>query len=68
MEIFNTVIDLLKQGVMIGGGLWTLWGAVVLGGALKDHNGPGMQTGIWQMVGGMIIIGAAGLFGSIVTT
>lgn len=65
MEIFNTVIDLLKQGVMIGGGLWTLWGAVVLGGALKDHNGPGMQTGIWQMVGGMIIIGAAGLFGSI---
>lgn len=65
MEIFNTVIDLLKQGVTIGGGLWTVWGAVVLGGALKDHNGPGMQTGIWQMVGGMIIIGAAALFGSI---
>lgn len=67
MDIFNTVIDLLTQGVMLGGGLWTVWGAVVLGGALKDHNGPGMQSGIWQIVGGMVILGAGAMFGSIAT-
>lgn len=62
---FDTVINLITKFVKIGGGLWTVWGAVVLGGALKDHNGPQMQSGIWQMVGGGVIIGAAALFGSI---
>lgn len=63
---FNTVINLISKFVLIGGGLWTVWGAVVLGGALKDHNGPQMQSGIWQMVGGAVIIGAAGLFKTII--
>ncbi|MGM0169747.1 hypothetical protein IGI39_004759 [Enterococcus sp. AZ135] len=65
MGTFNTVIGLLTQFVKIGGGLWLVWGAVVLGGALKDHNGPQMQSGIWQMAGGGLIIAAAALFGTI---
>lgn len=68
METLTTVISLLQQGVMIGGGLWVVWGAVVLGGALKDHNGPGMQSGIWQIVGGGVILAAGALFSTIIPT
>ena len=66
MGTFNTVISLLVKFGTIGGGLWLVWGAVVLGGALKDHNGPQMQAGIWQMAGGGLIIGAVQLFNTIV--
>lgn len=66
MEIFNSVISLLQQTVMIGGGLWMLWGVIVLAGALKDHNGPGMQSGIWQLVGGVLILSAGALFSLLV--
>lgn len=65
MGTFTTILGLLQKFVVIGGGLWTVWGAVVLGGALKDHNGPQMQSGIWQMVGGALIIAAGALFATI---
>ncbi|EOH86286.1 hypothetical protein UAU_05307 [Enterococcus pallens ATCC BAA-351] len=32
---------------------------------MKDHNGPQMQSGIWQIAGGGLILGAAALFSSI---
>ena len=32
---------------------------------LKDKNGPALQSGIWQVVGGALIISATSLFGSI---
>lgn len=65
MAVFNSVISLLTKFTIIGGGLYAVWGAVVLGGALKDHNGPQMQSGIWQIVGGALIAAAAGLFATI---
>lgn len=40
-------------------------GVVVLAGGLKDHNGPGIQSGVWQLVGGGMIVAAAQLFGQI---
>ncbi|EMF0474608.1 hypothetical protein IBQ12_000943, partial [Enterococcus hirae] len=45
-----------------GGGLWLIWGTVILAGALKDKNGPQLQQGIWQIVGGGLILVAAGWF------
>ncbi|HDL2739457.1 TPA: hypothetical protein PW192_002875, partial [Enterococcus faecium] len=58
--------DILSKYAIVGGGLYAVWGAVVLGGALKDHNGPQMQSGIWQIVGGALIVAAAALFKTIV--
>ena len=52
---------------IIGGGLWLVWGVVVLAGGLKDKNGPALQSGIWQIVGGGLIIAAAALFSSVVS-
>lgn len=67
MELLNTVLNLISKFAIIGGSLWLLWGVVVLAGGLKDKNGPQLQSGIWQIVGGGIIIAAAALFTSLAT-
>ena len=61
MEL-SSILSLLTQFATIGGGLWALWGVIVLAGALKDKNGPQLQAGVWQIVGGFLIIGAAQMF------
>lgn len=63
--MLTQVLELFSRFAVIGGGLWLAWGAIVAGGALKDHNGPQIQTGVWQIVGGGLIIAAA-LFQQIV--
>ncbi|WP_423059437.1 hypothetical protein [Brevibacterium linens] len=60
--MLNTILGLMTTAAQLGGGLWLLWGAVVLAGGLKDQNGPQTQSGIWQVVGGGVIIAAATLF------
>jgi hypothetical protein len=62
MDLLNQVLDLIVKFATIGGGLWLVWGVIVLAGGLKDHNGPSIQSGIWQTVGGGMIIVAAQLF------
>lgn len=59
------ILKLLVQFVTIGGGVWLVWGAVITGLALRDHQGPQIQSGIWQIVGGGLIIAAAQLFNGI---
>ena len=62
MDLLTSVLDLVTKFAITGGGLWLVWGAVVLAGGLKDKNGPALQSGIWQIVGGGLIIAAAALF------
>ena len=66
MDLLNQILDLFTTFAIIGGGLWLVWGASVTGGALKDQNGPQIQTGVWQIIGGGLIIAAAALFKVIV--
>ena len=67
MDLLNQVLTLVTKFAIIGGGLWQVWGVVVLAGGLKDKNGPALQSGIWQIVGGGLIIAAAALFSSVVS-
>lgn len=61
-QLLNQVFNLISKFTLVGGGMWLIWGTVMLAGALKDKNGPQLQTAIWQVVGGMLIIVAAGWF------
>lgn len=61
----STITNLMSQFATIGGALWALWGVIVLASGLKDKNGPQLQSGIWQIVGGGMIVAAAQLFNSI---
>ncbi|EMF0532450.1 hypothetical protein H5O61_001473 [Enterococcus hirae] len=60
--LLEKVFSLVSNFTLVGGGLWLLWGTVILAGALKDKNGPQLQQGIWQIVGGGLILVAAGWF------
>ncbi|MDO4259162.1 MAG: hypothetical protein Q4C87_06535 [Actinomycetaceae bacterium] len=58
-------IGLFTTFATVGGGLWAVWGVVTLAGGLKDHNGPQTQDGMWQLIGGAMIVAAAQLFSTI---
>lgn len=66
MDLLKQVLTLVQQFATIGGGLWLVWGVIVLAGGLKDKNGPALQSGIWQIVGGALIITAATIFATLV--
>ena len=61
-SLLKSVLDLFTTFAILGGGVWLVWGVIVLAGGLKDHNGPQIQTGVWQIIGGALIMTAAGLF------
>ncbi|WP_429960182.1 hypothetical protein [Enterococcus sp. AZ012] len=63
-DLLKNVFELISKFTMVGGGLWLIWGTVILAGALKDKNGPQLQQGIWQIVGGGLILVAAAWFGT----
>ena len=63
----STVLDYIRTFAVMGGGLLCLWGVITLGTNIKDHNGPGIQQAIWQIVGGALIIAAGILFSSIIS-
>jgi hypothetical protein len=63
--MLDTVLNLLTQFVTIGGGLWMVWGAITLGIAIRNKTGPEIQSGVWQIIGGGLIVGAAQLFRAI---
>ncbi|EOH94632.1 hypothetical protein ACTNBL_07335 [Enterococcus villorum] len=63
-NLLEKVFKLVSNFTLVGGGLWLIWGTVILAGALKDKNGPQLQQGIWQIVGGGLILVAAGWFGT----
>lgn len=63
--ILTQALDLFVKFASIGGGLWTVWGVITLAGGLRDHQGPQIQSGVWQAVGGGLIIAAATLFKNI---
>ena len=54
MEIITQIINLISNVV--------LFGVIQLAGGLKNHNGGDINSGLWQIAGGVLIILAAALF------
>lgn len=44
--LLQQVFTLVSRFTLVGGGLWLIWGTIILAGALKDKNGPQLQQGI----------------------
>lgn len=65
-NLLSQVLSLVQKFAIVGGGLWLIWGIIVLAGGLKDKNGPAMQSGLWQIVGGGLIIAGAVLFDTVI--
>ena len=65
--LINDVLNMVTQFTIVGGAFWAVWGVIVLAGGLKDKNGPALQSGIWQIVGGALIIVASAMFKTVIT-
>ena len=63
--MFTQMITLLSKGVLAAGALLAVWGMISVGRGLKDSNGPGIQNGILELVGGGIVIAASQLITTI---
>lgn len=70
MNVLSTLVDKIGGGVAFLGGAVAVFGLVQIGIALKDGAGGGGQLaiGISALVGGIVVIVAAGLFGSLDTS
>lgn len=65
MDLFSGVINLIRVAVIAGGSLWLIIGVVILALGLKNKEAPQIQSGIWQVVGGAMIIAAGAFLASI---
>ena len=63
--MFTQMITLLSKGVLAAGALLAVWGMISVGRGLKDSNGPGIQNGIMELIGGGIVIAASHLITTI---
>ena len=64
-SMFTQMITLLSKGVLAAGALLAVWGMISVGRGLKDSNGPGIQNGIMELIGGGIVIAASQLITTI---
>lgn len=64
-DVVTSALQLFAKFAILGGGLWAVWGVIVLAGGLKDQNGPATHAGVWQVVGGGLIVAAAALFSNL---
>ena len=63
--MLTQMITLLSKGVLAAGALLAVWGMISVGRGLKDSNGPGIQNGIMELIGGGIVIAASQLITTI---
>lgn len=65
-SLMDNILGLMTQITILGGAMWTVWGVVALGLAMKDNNGPNLQHAVWQIVGGALILIAGVMFKQLV--
>ena len=59
MDFLAQGLNIISKGVTAFGSLWIIWGIIVFGAGLKDHNGHDIRNGLSQIVGGALVIYAA---------
>lgn len=59
MNYLEKGLEIISKGLIAFGGVWTVWGIVVMAGGLNDHNGQDIKQGVLRAVGGALIIAAA---------
>ena len=59
MQILTDLMSIISRGVVFAGSVYTIWNAVQLGFALKEHQGPETKQSLLGIAGGIVVITAA---------
>lgn len=59
MDYLSQGMALISKGLIAFGGVWTVWGIVILASGLNEHNGQDIKQGMLRAIGGALIIAAA---------
>jgi hypothetical protein len=65
--VLTDIFNLVSWGVGLLGAVSVIWGIIQLANAVREGGGAGTAQGVGGIVAGLIIIGAAALFGSLST-
>lgn len=65
MELFTKGMSLLSTAIIAGGSIYLAFGLIALGTGLKNHQGPEIRDGIFQVIGGVVIIVVGGWLATI---
>lgn len=65
MEFLNSILKFMSTGIVAGGTLYGVIGGVQLGLAIKDHQGPAIQSAIFQIVGAAMVIACGAIVANI---
>lgn len=58
MEILTSILKVVGAAVTGGGTLYAVFSLIGLGTALKQHNGPDIQSNLWGLAGAACILAA----------
>lgn len=61
----SSMLDLLKQAVILAGGALIIFGGITVGSNLKDHNGPAITGGLLEIAGGALIVACGAFFAAL---
>ena len=64
-ELWPQIMNVIKVAVTTGGTIWLAVGAIIFALGLKNKEAPQIQSGIWQMIGGAVIIAVGVVFSTI---
>ena len=63
--MLTDILGLMKDAVIVLGGVLIAWGGVQIGKAIPRGDGTEIAVGVGWIVGGAVVMAAAAYFGSI---
>lgn len=62
MNYLEKGAEFMSKAILIGGGIWTVLGIIKIAMSLNDHNGQQMKDGVFQALGGAMVVAVATWF------
>lgn len=59
MDFLAKAMDIISKGMIVFGGVWTVWGIIILATGLNETNGHSIRDGVLRAISGALIIVAA---------
>ncbi|MDR1150365.1 MAG: hypothetical protein LBJ93_01910 [Clostridiales bacterium] len=56
LYLVHEILLLACKYIQLGGAFWAIFGVLAVANAFKNFNSPELESGIWQIVGGTLVV------------